>query len=148
MERRFLLGMVNPEGYEAMLKLEQYVMSASLDPKLKELIKIRASQINGCAYCIDMRMKDARIMGETEQRIYSLNGWRETPFFLAVERAVLALTESVTLVADTHVPDDIYEEVAKHFSEKEIAEIIMQIVAINAWNRIGVSTRLMPELSE
>lgn len=97
MERRFLLGMVNPEGYEAMLKLEQYVMSASLDPKLKELIKIRASQINGCAYCIDMHTTDARLMGETEQRIYSLNGWRESPFFSAVERAVLALTESVTL---------------------------------------------------
>ncbi|MCK6257841.1 carboxymuconolactone decarboxylase family protein [Fictibacillus sp. KIGAM418] len=145
METRFLMGKVNPGGYEAMLNLEKYVISTSLDKKLKELIKIRASQVNGCAYCIDMHTKDARKMGETEQRIYALNGWRETPFFSPEERAVLALTESITLVADSHVPDEVYREVAEHFEEKQIAEIIMQIVTINAWNRIGVSTRLMPE---
>ncbi|EEM01800.1 Alkylhydroperoxidase AhpD core [Bacillus pseudomycoides] len=112
---------------------------------MKELIKIRASQINGCAYCIDIHTKDARKLGETEQRIYALNAWRETPFFTQEERAVLALTEAITLVAETHVPDEVYEEVRNFFEEEQIAEIIMQIVTINAWNRIGVSTRLMPE---
>ncbi|WP_243524992.1 carboxymuconolactone decarboxylase family protein [Bacillus pseudomycoides] len=145
METRFLMGKINPEGYKAMAGLEKYLMTTSIDETLKELIKIRASQINGCAYCIDLHTKDARKLGETEQRIYALNAWRETPFFTEAERAVLALTESITLVAETHVPDEVYEEVRKYFEEKQVAEIIMQIVAINAWNRIGVSTRLMPE---
>lgn len=144
METRFLMGKVNPEGYQAMVHLERYLKTTSIDMKLKELIKIRASQINGCAYCIDLHTKDARKQGETEQRIYALNAWRETPFFSPEERAVLAFTESITLVADTHVPDDVYEEMMRYFDEKQISEIIMQIVAINAWNRIGVSTRLMP----
>jgi len=145
METRFLMGKVNPEGYKAMVGLEKYLMTTSIDEILKELIKIRASQINGCAYCIDIHTKDARKLGETEQRIYALNAWRETPFFTQEERAVLALTETITLVAETHVPDEVYEEVRNFFEEEQIAEIIMQIVTINAWNRIGVSTRLMPE---
>lgn len=144
METRFLMGKVNPEGYQAMVNLEKYLMTTSIDKKLKELIKIRSSQINGCAYCIDSHSKDARKLGETEQRIYALNAWRETPFFTAEERAVLALTESITLVAETHVPDEVYNEARNYFDEKQMAEIIMQIVTINAWNRIGVSTRLMP----
>lgn len=139
------MGKVNPEGYKAMVGLEKYLMTTSMNESLKELIKIRASQINGCAYCIDLHTKEARERGETEQRIYALNAWRETPFFTKEERAVLALTEAITLVADTHVPDEVYEEVRTFFDEKQVAEIIMQIAAINAWNRIAVSTRLMPE---
>ncbi|MBM7587326.1 AhpD family alkylhydroperoxidase [Bacillus pakistanensis] len=145
METRFNMGKVNPEGYKAMVGLEKYLMTTSMNESLKELIKIRASQINGCAYCIDLHTKEARERGETEQRIYALNAWRETPFFTKEERAVLALTEAITLVADTHVPDEVYEEVRTFFDEKQVAEIIMQIAAINAWNRIAVSTRLMPE---
>lgn len=145
METRFRMNEVNPAGYKAMLELEKYVANIDLDKKVKELIKIRASQINSCAFCIDMHTKDARRMGETEQRIYALNAWSETPFFTPEERAVLALTEAITLVADTHVPDDVYNEVRKYYNEKQTADMIMAIVTINAWNRIGVSTRLMPE---
>lgn len=146
MEQRFAMEKVNPQGYAAMLQLERYMMSTSLDLKLKELIKIRASQINGCAFCINMHTKDARKAGETEQRIYALNAWRETPFFTPAERAVLALTEAVTLVTEGHVSDAVYNEVRQHFDEAQTAEIIMGIVTINAWNRIGVSTKLMPTL--
>ncbi|WP_028551292.1 carboxymuconolactone decarboxylase family protein [Paenibacillus sp. UNC451MF] len=145
MKTRLFMNQVAPEGYQAMLGLEQYVEGTSIDKKLRELIKIRASQVNACAFCIDMHTKEARKLGETEQRIYALNAWRETPFFSDAERAVLALTESITLLAETHVPDEVYEEVESYFNEKQIAEIIMQIVTINAWNRIGVSTRLMPQ---
>jgi AhpD family alkylhydroperoxidase len=111
------------------------------DPPLRELVRIRASQINGCAYCIDMHTKDARAIGETEQRLYALSAWRETPFFTERERAALAFTESVTLVAADHVPTEAYEAVAQQFSEDEVAALISLIVAINAWNAIGVSTR-------
>ncbi|TMV50839.1 carboxymuconolactone decarboxylase family protein [Paenibacillus mesophilus] len=145
MKNRFLMNTVNPEGYKAMLGLENYVEGTSIPKPLRELIKIRASQINSCAFCIDMHTKEARALGETEQRIYGLNAWRETPFYTPEERAVLALTEAVTLLADTHVPDDVYEEVRTFYDEKQTAEIIMQIVVINAWNRIGVTTRLMPK---
>jgi AhpD family alkylhydroperoxidase len=145
MKTRFLMNKVNPAAYEAMLGLEKYVEGTSIPKPLRELIKIRASQINNCAFCIDMHTKEARSLGETEQRIYGLNAWRETPFYTPEERAVLALTEAVTLLADTHVPDDVYEEVRAFFDELQTAEIIMQIVVINAWNRIGVSTRLMPK---
>ncbi|WP_243293067.1 carboxymuconolactone decarboxylase family protein [Bacillus sp. FJAT-47783] len=144
METRFLMEEVNPEGYQSMVNLEKYVTTTSISNSWKELIKIRASQINGCAYCINLHTKDARKRGETEQHIYALNAWRETPFFTQEERAVLALTEAITLVAETNVPDDVYEEVRKYFEEKQMAEIIMQIVTINAWNRIAVSTRLIP----
>jgi AhpD family alkylhydroperoxidase len=110
------------------------------DPLLRELVRIRASQINGCTYCIDMHTKDARAQGENEQRIYALSAWRETPFFTGRERAALAFTESVTLLARDHVPDEAYEAVAAHFSDDEVAALIGLIVAINAWNAIGVST--------
>lgn len=148
MQNRFNMGEVIPEGYRAMLGLEQYVRSTSISKTLKELIKIRASQLNGCAYCLDMHTKEARQMGETEQRIYGLSAWQEAPFYTAQERAALGLTEAITLVAQTHVPDDVYEEARRHFDEKQTAEIIMQIVTINAWNRIAVSTRLMPEVDD
>ena len=111
------------------------------DPALRELVRIRASQLNGCAYCIDMHTKDARAIGESEQRLYALSAWRETPFFTERERAALAFAESVTLVANDHVPADAYEAVAEHFSEDEVAALISLIVAINAWNAISVSTR-------
>ncbi|QSO52386.1 carboxymuconolactone decarboxylase family protein [Alicyclobacillus curvatus] len=144
MQLRLSMKSVNPEGYSAMVGLERYISGISLDAKLKELIKIRASQINGCAFCIDMHTKDARKLGESERRIYALNAWREAPFFTQAERSVLALTEATTLIADTHVPDDVYNQVREHFNERETAEIIMCIVTINAWNRIAISTRIMP----
>ena len=115
--------------------------NADIDPKLRELIRIRASQLNGCAYCIDMHTKDARAIGETEQRLYALPAWRETPFFTVRERAALAFTESVTLMADTHVPDEAYAAVAAEFSQAEVAALTSLIIMINAWNAVGVSTR-------
>jgi AhpD family alkylhydroperoxidase len=111
------------------------------DPKLRELIRVRASQLNGCAYCIDMHTKDARAIGESEQRLYSLPAWRETPFFTDRERAALAFCESVTLMAGDHVPADAYDVVAAQFSPDEIGALVSLIVAINAWNAVGVSTR-------
>ncbi len=111
------------------------------DPRLRELIRIRASQLNGCAYCIDMHSKDARAIGETEQRIYALPAWRETPFFTVRERAALAFAETVTRLADTHVPDEAYQQVAAVFSADEVSALVSLIVTINAWNTIGVATR-------
>jgi AhpD family alkylhydroperoxidase len=115
--------------------------AVDFDPRLRELVRIRASQINGCAYCVDMHTKDARAIGETEQRIYGLSAWRETPYFTERERAALAFTESVTLVARDHVPTEAYDATAAHFSPDEMAALIGLIVAINAWNAISVSTR-------
>ena len=115
--------------------------SASLDRKLFELVKIRASQINGCAYCIDMHTKDARAAGETEQRIYALNAWRETPFFTHRERAALEWTEALTLVADTHAPDDVFARVSAVFSEAEFVALTFGVVVINAWNRVSIACR-------
>jgi AhpD family alkylhydroperoxidase len=111
------------------------------DPRLRELVRIRASQLNGCAYCIDMHSKDARAIGETEQRLYALPAWRETPFFSARERAALAFTEAVTLVAGDHVPAESYDAVAEHFGPDEIAALVSLIVVINAWNAVSVATR-------
>jgi AhpD family alkylhydroperoxidase len=114
---------------------------AGIDPRLRELVRIRASQLNGCAYCIDMHTKDARAIGETEQRIYGLAAWAETPYFTARERVALAFTETVTRLADTHVPDQAYSDVAAEFSPQEIGALVSLIVAINAWNAIAVTTR-------
>ncbi len=111
------------------------------DPRLRELVRIRASQLNGCAYCIDMHTKDARAIGETELRLYGLAAWRETPYFTARERAALAFTEAVTLVADTHVRQEAYDEVAAEFSADEVAALLSLIVTINAWNALAVATR-------
>ena len=124
----------------AMLNLSQET-EASNDRKLFELVKIRASQINGCAYCIDMHTKDARVAGETEQRIYALNAWRETPFFSERERAALEWTEALTLVADTHVPDELFERVSKQFKEEELVALTFAVVVINSWNRLSISLR-------
>jgi len=140
-KERLSVFKVAPKAYQAMVQLEQAVRSLGLETKLYELTKIRASQVNGCAFCIDMHTQDARAAGETEQRIYALNAWRETPFFSARERAALSLTESITLVSETHVPDHIYAEAAAQFTETEIAALIMAITTINAWNRIAIASR-------
>jgi AhpD family alkylhydroperoxidase len=144
MEARLEYRKFSQEPYQAMLALEKYLANCGLDHKFMHLLKLRASQINGCAFCIDMHSLDARAAGETEQRLYSLNAWRETPFFTDRERAGLAWIEAVTLVAQTHVPDEIYEEALAHFSEKEIVDLTYLATTINAWNRLAVATRAMP----
>ena len=125
----------------AMLGLSAASEAAGLEPSLRELVKIRASQMNGCAYCIDMHTKDARLAGETEQRIYALNAWRETPFFSDRERAALDWTEAVTRVGETHVPDDVFDHARRQFSESELIALTFAIVVINGWNRLAVSFR-------
>jgi AhpD family alkylhydroperoxidase len=127
----------------AMLALS-HETSKLMDPKLSELVKIRASQLNGCAYCIDMHTKDARLAGETEQRLYALSAWRETPFFTDRERAALEYTEAVTRVGDTHVPDEVFARVAALFDEDEVVALTFAVVVINAWNRLAVSFRVPP----
>ncbi|MGE5286989.1 MAG: carboxymuconolactone decarboxylase family protein [Micromonosporaceae bacterium] len=134
---------LNPRFYKTMLALDS-ASAVGPDKALLELMRIRASQINGCAYCIDMHTKDARARGETEQRIYGLSAWRETPYYTERERAALALTEAVTLVAEGHVAGEVYEQAAKHFTEEEVAQLIALIVTINAWNRIAITTRITP----
>ena len=126
----------------AMLALQQEVDRSGLDRKLMELVKIRASQMNGCAYCLDMHTKDARAAGESEGRIYALSAWREAPFYSDRERAALDWTEAVTLVGDTHVPDDVHERVREQFSEEELVALTFAVVAINSWNRLAVSFRI------
>jgi AhpD family alkylhydroperoxidase len=130
-----------PAAYRAMLALESYVHETGLEPSLLELVKMRASQINGCAYCLDMHSKDARAAGETEQRLYVLSAWREAPFYTERERSALAWTEAVTLVSETHVPDEVYELARQRFSDEELVNLTMAIVAINGWNRLEVSFR-------
>jgi len=127
-----------------MYGLGKYTDDCGIEESLQDLVKIRASQINGCAYCIDMHTKDARARGETEQRIYELSAWRETPFYTDRERAALAWTEAVTLVSQTHVPDEVYEEVRGHFTEEELVNLTMVIVTINGYNRLAVSFRQVP----
>ena len=126
----------------AMLNLQKEVDASGLEHSLLELVKMRGSQINGCAYCLDMHSKDARAAGETEQRLYALSAWHEAPFYTPRERAALAWTESVTRVGDTHVPDDVYAEARAHFSEQEIVALTFALVAINGWNRLCVSFRV------
>lgn len=125
----------------AMLALEGYVRSSGLEPSLLELVRLRASQMNGCAFCVDMHTKDARARGETEQRLYAVTVWEETPFFTERERAALAWTEAVTQVSYTHVPDAVYEEARQQFSERELVDLTMAVIAINGWNRLSVSFR-------
>ena len=134
-----------PEAIQAMRGLEHYInQSSGLEPSLRELVKTRASQINGCAYCIDMHTKDAREAGETEQRLYALDAWRETPFYTERERAALEWTEAVTLIAEDHVPDDVFARVRPHFSEEELVKLTLAIVAINGWNRFAIAFRSVP----
>lgn len=133
-----------PGVIKAMRGLEEYIHSTSLEGSLLELVKMRASQINGCAYCLDMHSKDARAAGETEQRLYLLNAWREAPFYSDRERAALAWTEAVTLVASSQVPDDVYDEARKEFSEEELVNLTLAVVAINGWNRFAIGFRAEP----
>ena len=144
MQPRLKYSEIAPDGTRAMNELEQYVRSGGLESSLLELVKLRSSQINGCAYCIDMHTKDARARGETEQRLYSLSAWRETPFFTDRERAALTWTEAVTRVSESHVPDEVYEQVRKHFGEKDLVDLTVAIVAINGWNRLAISFRTVP----
>ena len=144
MKARIDLMHVNPGVIQAMLGLERQIRHAGFDGKLLDLVRMRASQINGCAYCLDMHSKDARASGETEQRLYGLDAWRETPYYSARERAALEWTEAVTLVAESHVADDVYERARAHFSEDELVHLTLAIVAINGWNRLNIAARTVP----
>ncbi|MEO3404646.1 carboxymuconolactone decarboxylase family protein [Mucilaginibacter sp. CAU 1740] len=143
---RLKMNTAEPAAYRAMIALEKYVESTNLTTRHKDLIKIRASQINGCAFCVDMHTADARKAGETERRIYNISVWHEAPFFDEQERAILALTEEVTLITG-RVSDETYKKAAELFDETYLAQIIMAIITINAWNRIGVTTQLQPPLN-
>jgi AhpD family alkylhydroperoxidase len=144
MEARLDYTTASPEAYKAMAQMEGVVRRSGIDPTLLELIKIRASQLNGCAYCIDMHTKDARFKGESEQRIYALDAWRETSFYTDKEQAALAWTEALTNIQIGHAPDAVYGELRKNFSEEEIVNITLAITTINAWNRIAIGFRMVP----
>lgn len=145
MTKRISIKKITPSGYKAMMALENYIETTKINPIHRELIKIRASQINGCAYCIDMHTKDARDLGETERRIYAISAWRESPLFSEKEKALFAATDEITNVADHGLSSEAYDNLLKHFDEQTIAEIIMINVTINSWNRIAVSTHMQHE---
>ncbi|MEO8255242.1 MAG: carboxymuconolactone decarboxylase family protein [Flavobacterium sp.] len=144
MEKRININEMEPQAYKAMYALENYLATSKLSKIQKELIKIRTSQINGCAFCLDMHTKDALKYGETTQRIFLLNAWRETNLFTAEEKIILALTEEITLIHNHGVSDETYQKATAFFDKNEIAQIIMAIATINAWNRIAISTQLEP----
>jgi AhpD family alkylhydroperoxidase len=145
MQARLEAQKVSPAAYQAMLGLEMFVRKQSkLEPALIQLVKMRASQINGCAYCIDMHSKDARAEGETEQRLYALSAWEETPFFTDRERAALALTEAITLVREGHVSEAVYQKAKKSFCEEELVNLTLAIITINGWNRLSITFRSAP----
>ena len=141
MEERFSISKVAPGVYHAMLGLENYLKTCGLEENLLHLIRLRASQINGCAYCLDMHWKDLAALGEKEQRMYGLDAWRESTYYTDRERAALAWTEAVTNVHEGHVPDEVYDQAKKQFSEKELANLTLAVVAINGWNRLAISSR-------
>jgi len=141
MKSRIVIPQVAPDAYQALINLEKYISTTSLTAEHKELIKIRASQINGCAFCINMHTADARKYGVSEQKIYLLSAWREADIYSEEEKAILALTEQVTLIAN-HVTDEVYQNAAQLFDEKYLAEIILAIIAINSWNRLAITTGL------
>lgn len=130
-----------PGAIQTLLNVEKYVRQSGLEELLLDLVRLRASQINGCAYCVDMHTKDARAAGESEQRLYAVSVWRDTPFFTDRERAALAWTEAVTQLSESHVPDEVYQLACKQFNEKELVDLTMAIIAINSWNRLSVSFR-------
>lgn len=145
MEPRINFNQVAPRAIEKLRGLEHYINTESgLEPSLRELVKTRASQINGCSFCIDMHTKDARAAGETEQRLYALNAWRETPFYSDRERAALEWTEAITLITEDHVPDDVFFRVRQFFTEAELVNLTLAIVAINSWNRMAIAFRAVP----
>lgn len=141
MKSRINYETVAPGAIHSLLNVEHYVRQSGLEAPLQELVRLRASQINGCAYCVDMHTKDARAQGESEQRLYAVSVWNDTPFFTDRERAALAWTEAVTRVSETHVPDEIYQLARQQFSEKELVDLTMAIIAINGWNRLSISFR-------
>jgi AhpD family alkylhydroperoxidase len=144
MSRRFNYDKSAPGAYEAMDALDRFVAGSSLDRRLVMLCQLRASQINGCAYCLDMHWKDLRAAGDSEQRLGSLEAWRECPYYSERERAALAWTESVTRIAEGRAPDALYEEVRRHLDEREVAELTVAVATINAWNRLSIAARLTP----
>ncbi len=141
MEPRILHSKIAPQGFQAVLKLYEYVKLCGLETSLLDLINVRTSQINGCAYCIDIHSKEARAAGESEQRLYTLSAWREAPFYTDRERAALAWTEAVTLISIDHVPDEVYDEARRYFSEKELVDLTLAVVSINTFNRLSTSFR-------
>lgn len=144
MSQRLDYTKANPAVIKAMIGLEQRIAQSALEKPLIELVRLRASQINGCAYCMDLHSTDALKAGENPRRLATLPGWRETPFFSDRERAALAWTESLTLVSENHVPDDVWETVRPHFSDEELTDLTLLVVAINGWNRIAIAFRKMP----
>lgn len=144
MQNRITVAKLVPEAYRHLISLDRYVSSAGIDPLLIELVKIRASQINGCAYCINLHTGDAMKKGENVKRIFALNAWRESPWFSDEERAALALTEEITKITERHVSDEVYTEMTKYYDDEMIAKFIVLIVLINSWNRISISTNTIP----
>jgi len=144
MKQRLEYWRISPGGYKAMMSLEAHLRAAGLEHALLHMVKLRASQINGCAYCIDMHWKDARAAGESEQRLYGLDAWREAPYYSDRERAALEWTEALTNVTDGHVPDAVYDAARGHFSDKELVDLTWAVAAINAWNRVAIAFRSEP----
>lgn len=144
MQPRLHYGKVAPDALKAMMAINNYSKNCGLEESLLELVKIRASQLNNCAYCLDMHTKDARALGESEQRIYCLSAWRETPFYTDRERAALALTEAVTLLSNAPISDELYREASQHFNEVELVNLVMAIITINGWNRLSVTFQTLP----
>lgn len=144
MEARFNYVKSAPGVFKAMLAQAQYLHASGLEESLMALVDLRASQINGCAYCLDMHWKDLRAMGENEQRLYSLDAWRECPYYTNRERAALEWTEALTQITSGHVPDEVYDRVRKQFNEKELSDLSLAIVAINGWNRLNIAARTVP----
>ena len=143
MQPRVDYAKLAPKRYGGHVSVERYVRNSGLEPPLLELVKLRASQINGCAYCVDMHTKDARAQGETEQRLYAVAVWKEAPFFTERERAALAWTEAVTLVSRDQVPDGVYEQARREFDEQQLVDLTMAVISINGWNRLAVSFRAL-----
>jgi AhpD family alkylhydroperoxidase len=141
MTQRIDYKKVGPDAFDAMLGIEACVHRSELQPSLLELVKTRVSQINGCAYCLDMHTRDARVAGETEQRLYLLSAWREAPVYSDRERAALAWAEAVTQISTSHVTDDLYVEVRRHFDEKELVDLTLAVIGINGWNRLAIAFR-------
>jgi len=146
MQQRIDVTKVSPAAYQAVAALQTYIDHSGLDAKLRDLIKIRVSQINGCAFCLAMHTRDARKTGETDERMHLLAAWREAPIYSARERAALAWVEAITLVTQGHVPDEVFEAVRKQFSEKEIVDLTAAAAAINTWNRIAIALRAPPQV--
>ena len=144
MNARLDYGRIAPGVYDAMDALDQYLATSSIERPLLYLIQLRVSQLNGCAYCIDMHSKDLRALGDTEQRLYSLDAWRECPYYSKRERAALEWTDAVTRVSSGHVPDDVYDAVRRTLGEKELADLTLAVATINAWNRLSIAARLVP----